>query len=64
MSERVGTFRQHDGFIYLGGLSIGDAVVTPLDLNTLLQTVCTAIAVEGTDEQKDIARKIFRSWLP
>lgn len=64
MSERVQQFRQEDGFIYLGGLSIGDAVVPPTDLLTLLQVLSTAIAVEGTDEQRDIARKIFRSWLP
>lgn len=34
MSERVSKFRQHDGFIYLGGLSIGESVVPPTDLLT------------------------------
>lgn len=64
MSERVSRFRQHDGFVYLGGLSIGEAVVPPTDLLTLLQVLSTAIATNGTDEDRDIARKIFRSWLP
>ena len=49
MRERVGKFRQHEGFIYLGGLSIGEAVVPPTDLLTLLQVLATAIATEGTD---------------
>ena len=61
---RADQFRYEKGFVYVSVPGIGDVVVSPIDILPLLSTVAGALRDGHDDETCQLARRIFRSFLP